>query len=167
MKYENQPQIARPLGQWLAQAWLVSAPQCSQKIVVVPIPLHASKQKQRGYNQAALIAQSFCETTGFTLKPNGLERMRGTEVQHKLSLTEREKNLAQAFALGKDFLHRNPKTSVLLIDDIYTTGATAKSAVNTLSQAKIAVLGLAATAIAIKDTQSENSQAIQTGENYN
>jgi ComF family protein len=155
MKYENQPQIARPLGQWLAQAWL-DLPRGSQKIVVVPIPLHASKQKKRGYNQAALIAKSFCETTGLKLKLNGLERIRETEAQYTLSAPERAKNLAQAFALGKDFHHHNRDTQVLLIDDLYTTGATANSAVTTLRHAGIVVLGIAATAIAIKDKQTQN-----------
>ena len=161
MKYENQPQIARPLGQWLGEAWQANSPKFSQQIqlVVVPIPLHASKKKQRGYNQAALIAQSFCETTGFKLKLNGLERVRETKAQYVLSASEREKNLAQAFGLGRDFHRHNSSTQVLLVDDIYTTGATAKSAVQTLRQAGIVVLGLAATAAALKDQQTKNSSA--------
>ncbi len=84
MKYENQPQIARPLGQLFGEAWLLHSPM-SDRVVVVPIPLHLNKQKERGYNQAALIAQSFCETTGLKLKQNGLERVRATEVQYSLS----------------------------------------------------------------------------------
>ncbi len=150
MKYENQPQIARPLGQCLGEAWLLNSPKYTQQLVVVPIPLHASKQKKRGYNQAALIAQSFCETTGLKLKINGLERVRETEAQYNLSSTAREKNLAEAFRLGKDF-RRRPNALVLLVDDIYTTGATAKSAVQTFTQERIAVLGLAATAVTVKN----------------
>ncbi|MBR8838369.1 MAG: ComF family protein [Stigonema ocellatum SAG 48.90 = DSM 106950] len=150
MKYENQPQIARPLGQWLGEAWLLNSPKYTQKLVVVPIPLHPSKQKQRGFNQAALIAQSFCDTTGLKLKLNGLERVRETKAQHNLSATEREKNLASAFELGKDF--RRPSDAlVLLVDDIYTTGATTKSVVQTLTQGGIGVLGLAAAAVTVKD----------------
>ena len=150
MKYENQPQIARPLGQYLGEAWLLNSPKYTQQLVVVPIPLHASKQKKRGYNQAALIAQSFCETTGLKLKINGLERARETEAQYNLSSTDREKNLAEAFRLGKDF-RRHPNALVLLVDDIYTTGATAKSAVQTFTQQGIAVLGLAATAVTVRN----------------
>lgn len=148
MKYENQPQIARPLGQYMGQAWLLNHGRDPQ-IVVVPIPLHADKQKQRGYNQAALIARSFCETTGLKLKLNGLQRVRETKAQFGLSVSEREKNLAEAFRIKQDFRHRLD-APVLLVDDIYTTGATAKSAVQTLHQAGIAVLGLAATATTIK-----------------
>ncbi|MBE9034062.1 ComF family protein [aff. Roholtiella sp. LEGE 12411] len=150
MKYENQPQIARPLGQWLAQAWLLNLPKGYQRPLVVPIPLHASKQKQRNYNQAALIAQSFCETTGLKLKLNYLLRMRETEAQFGLSASEREKNLAEAFAVEQEF-RRLSDVPVLLVDDIYTTGATARSAVQTLRQCGIVVLGMAVVATAVKD----------------
>jgi ComF family protein len=150
MKYENQPQIARPLGQWLGEAWL-NSPQRNRRLIVVPIPLHPTKQKKRGYNQAALIAESFCQTTGLKLKQNGLARVRDTEAQFGLSASKREKNLAEAFALGKEFSQCRPDVPVLLIDDIYTTGATAKSAVEVLHQCGIAVEGLAAVATAVKE----------------
>jgi ComF family protein len=150
MKYENQAQVARPLGQWLGEAWLSNSTWRDRSFVVVPIPLHPNKQKARGYNQAALIAQSFCQTTGLKLKLNGLERTRETEAQHSLSNSEREKNLESAFCLGQDF-RRRPNFPVMLVDDIYTTGATAKSAVQTLSECGIAVSGLVAVATAVKD----------------
>ena len=150
IKYENQPQIARPLGQWLGEAWL-NSPQTNRRLIVVPIPLHPTKQKKRGYNQAALIAESFCQTTGLKLKQNGLARVRETEAQFGFSPLEREKNLAEAFALGKEFHRCRPDVPVLLIDDIYTTGATAKSAVEVLHQCGIAVEGLAAIATPVKE----------------
>lgn len=156
MKYENQPEIAHCLGQWLGEAWLLHSLHQTTQILVVPIPLHASKQKQRGYNQAALIAQSFCQVTGLKLKQNGLARVRETTAQFGLSLSERGNNLAQAFAIGQDLRHSHPNTPVLLIDDIYTTGATAKSAVETLRQNEITVLGLAAVATAVKDSYVKN-----------
>ncbi|BCL35842.1 ComF family protein [Nostoc sp. MS1] len=156
MKYENQPEIARCLGQWLGEAWLLHSLHQTTQILVVPIPLHASKQKQRGYNQAALIAQSFCQVTGLKLKQNGLARVRNTTAQFGLSVSERENNLAQAFAIGQDFRHSHPNAPVLLIDDIYTTGATVKSAVETLRQNEITVLGLAAVATAVKNSYMKN-----------
>jgi len=150
MKYENHPQIARPLGQWLGEAWLNSL-STDRRLIVVPIPLHPTKQKKRGYNQAALIAESFCQTTGLKLKQNGLARIQETEAQFGLSALQREKNLAKAFALGKEFHSRPPDVPVLLIDDIYTTGATAKSAVEVLHQSGIAVEGIAAIATPVKE----------------
>jgi ComF family protein len=147
LKYENQPQVARPLGHWLAQAWLKSpAATRAKKFTVVPIPLHPLKQQQRGFNQAELIAQSFCEFTGYKHQPLGLERVRVTQAQFGLSAQEREQNLADAFAIAKS-LSQNPSASpILLVDDIYTTGATACSAAQTLRRQGIQVDGLIAIA---------------------
>jgi ComF family protein len=150
MKYENQPDIAHILGEWLGEAWLSHSPGRDTQLFVVPIPMHAHKQKQRGYNQAALIAESFCQTTKLKLKLNGLERVRETQAQFGLSASEREKNLTEAFAIGQEFRRHCPSIPILLVDDIYTTGATVKSAVQTLHQSGITVLGLAAVATAIK-----------------
>jgi ComF family protein len=145
LKYDNHPEIAYPLGRWLGEAWLHNFPP-HLKPVVVPIPLHPNKLKQRGFNQATLIAKSFCETTGLKLQPNGLQRIRETEAQFSLSATQRDKNLQAAFQLGQDF-RKIPRVPVLLIDDIYTTGATAKSTSTILQANQIQVLGLAAVAI--------------------
>ena len=128
-----------------------------RQLVVVPIPLHASKQKQRGYNQAALIAQSFCQATGLKLKQNGLERVRETKAQFGLSASERENNLAEAFAVGSELRHRHLDTPVLLVDDIYTTGATAKFCCANTSSVWLTVLGLAAVATTVKDIHTKNS----------
>jgi ComF family protein len=149
LKYNDCPQVARPLGQWLGEYWLQKSLLPQKNIVVVPIPLHSHKQKTRGFNQAELIAKSFCETTGFKLKVKGLRRVRETQAQHSLSGKERESNLADAFELGQE-LQRHSNISVLLIDDIYTTGATARSATATLLNSGITVIGLATTAAGIK-----------------
>ncbi|MBD2354655.1 ComF family protein [Tolypothrix sp. FACHB-123] len=151
MKYENQPQIAKPLGQWLGETWLLNSPIDHQNLLVVPIPLHPSKQKTRGYNQAALIAQSFCQTAELKFKLNGLERVRETKAQFGLSASEREKNLAAAFVVGQELRRIPPTVPVLLVDDIYTTGATAAAAVQTLSECKIPILGLVALATTNKN----------------
>lgn len=145
LKYQNQPQLARPLGSLLAQSWLNSQ-FASESPVVVPVPLHINKQKQRGYNQAALLAQSFCDVTGLQLQQLGLERIRETESQFGLSRPEREKNLETAFQLGLGFRQQYPASPVLLLDDIFTTGATARSAMQTLSQSEIHVYGVVALA---------------------
>jgi ComF family protein len=157
LKYDHQPQVAHPLGQWLGRAWLQQGPKnlinpapATPLPVVVPIPLHADKLKQRGYNQAELLAQSFCEQTGLLLQRQGLVRIRATEAQFGLSQVAREQNLAAAFALNQSGW-RNPRDrSVLLLDDIYTTGATVQSAAQTLRSQGITVCGI----IAIAQAQS-------------
>ncbi len=150
LKYENQPQIARPLGVWLAEAWL-NSPLATDRAIVVPIPLHANKQKQRGYNQAALIAESFCSFTGLKLQL-GLIRQKDTQAQFNLSRLQREQNLDRAFTLGKNFARQRPTNPVLLLDDIYTTGATARFAAQTLQRAGIDVYGM----VAIATSQGHN-----------
>jgi ComF family protein len=146
MKYENHPEIGRLLGQYLGEAWILNFTSKNTKPVIVPIPLHPKKLKTRGFNQAEIIAQGFCEITGLKLKAKGLSRIKETQAQFNVSGTDREQNLAKAFSLGSDFNRRHPDLPVLLIDDIYTTGATVKSAISTLNQSNISVLGVAAVA---------------------
>ena len=149
LKYDKRPQIAQPLGFWLAEAWL-NLPFTSIQPIVTPIPLHATKLSDRGFNQAELLARSFCQLTGLKLRSQGLERARQTVRQFELSGKEREQNLSGAFQIGSDFRHRRPIRPVLILDDIYTTGATARSAAQTLRQAGIEVCGVVAIAAALK-----------------
>lgn len=151
LKYENQPQLARPLGLWLGEAWL-NSPFATPQLTVVPIPLHANRQKQRGYNQAELIAEHFCSFTGLKLEPLGLKRQKDTEAQFLLSPQQRDRNLSKAFALGKEFCYHRPAHPVLLVDDIYTTGATTRFAAQALQQEGIGVYGM----VAIATSQRHN-----------
>ncbi len=149
LKYNQQPRLAWCLGRGLANAWLDYRP-AAPKLLVIPVPLHSEKLQTRGFNQAELIAASFCQITNFPLRPHGLIRTRTTVAQAGLSKSDRLQNLQNAFALGPDFLHQHPRQPVLLLDDIYTTGATARSAIATLRQVGIQVYGVAAVAISLK-----------------
>lgn len=153
LKYENQTQLALPLGRWLAEAWQETRPQRStppQGLTVVPIPLHAHKLKQRGFNQATLLAQVFCRYTGLALMDGGLLRVKDTEAQFGLSKSARLENVAAAFQVSPALQHRGLRTgnpghkplTILLLDDIFTTGATAQSAQKVLQQAQIPVYGM-------------------------
>ena len=125
----------------MAQSWKAQ-PQ-PHPVTVVPIPLHTSKQQQRGFNQAALLAKHFSTIANLPLAMQGLERSRDTEAQFGLDRAARDRNLDTAFTLGRDFLRQPPAHPVLLLDDIYTTGATARSAVQTLRRQGIRVYGIA------------------------
>lgn len=140
LKYQNQRQLAQPLGRWLAQAWHAesfSLPNPS----VIPIPLHAARQKQRGFNQAELLATAFCHHTGLPLQRHGLLRTRETEALFGLSPDARSHTLEAAFQPSPVLL-RHPPRAVLLLDDIYTTGATVRSAAEVLRRQQISVLGV-------------------------
>ncbi len=150
LKYENHPEIADLIGEYLAQTWSKNphspAFKTNPKLIVVPIPLHASKQKQRGFNQTELIGRRFCNLVGLPLAPQGLVKVRATESQVGKSKTERENNLVGAFALGKPFKEHRPQRSILLLDDVYTTGTTVNYAAETLIKAGISVYGVIAIA---------------------
>jgi ComF family protein len=144
LKYDRQRRIAEPLGHWLAELW---QPQPMRHLIALPIPLHRDREQQRGYNQAQLIAHSFCQRTGLPLRSRGLLRPHATTAQYRLSRADRYRNLQSAFSLGPDLQNSSPKMSVILIDDIFTTGATLKAAVNTLQNNGIHVAALFAIAV--------------------
>jgi predicted amidophosphoribosyltransferase len=138
-----------------------------KKIIVVPIPLHPEKLKTRGFNQAELIARGFCRVTGYSLQNSGLVRVKNTQPMFGLNSQERQENIQSAFALGKQFHSRFPQTPVLLIDDIYTTGVTAKEAATVLRQQGIEVLGIGAIASSRENTdESSRRGPIKKSQNH-
>lgn len=93
--------------------------------VIVPIPLHKSKLKKRGYNQAYLIAKKLSDLTNIPVDNSLLFRVKKTEIQKNLGANERESNLKNAFKIRSN---RVQYLSAMLVDDIYTTGATFSNA---------------------------------------
>jgi len=144
LKYDKQPQLAQPLGEYLGQTWLTRSPvPASCQPLVVPIPLHPQKQQQRGYNQAELLARHFCRVTGLSLKAKGLKRIKPTEALFGLSPQQRATEMANAFMIDTGVKFHQP---VILVDDIYTTGTTVEVAQKTLQQSGISVIGVCAMA---------------------
>lgn len=89
--------------------------------LIVPIPLHKSKYKQRGYNQAWLLAAELGRLTGIPVDDGLLQRSRATEPMKALDGENRIKNLKNAFIISSNKVKYK---KILLVDDIYTTGAT-------------------------------------------
>jgi ComF family protein len=155
LKYDGQTRLARPLGQALGRLWLEPAPegaigaavQQAQHLapVVIPIPLHDNRQRQRGFNQAELLAEGFCDVTGLRLMRSGLRRVRDTKAQFSLGRSDRVANLRDAFAIGPALL-REPPQRALLLDDIYTSGATVQAAIAGLRAAGWSVAAVAVVA---------------------
>ncbi len=143
-KYHNQPRLAYHLGELLGKTWLANLPDNSQ-VLAIPIPLHPDKQRQRGFNQAELIAKGFCQQTGIKLNQS-LLRVKSTEAQFQLNPTDRQQNLNNAFALKPG--HKLQGRSIILIDDIYTTGATISAASQPLQNTSTSIVGIAVSAIA-------------------
>ncbi len=149
LKYHNHPQLADPLGLWMGKDWNRAYPRLTS-MIVVPIPMHVSKQRERGFNQATLLARSFCQTTHLPLNVHGLERLRATAAQFNLSNAERQQNLKDAFCVGGALLKQRPSQPIVLLDDIYTTGATAQAAAATLRARGFQVKGIVVLAKAEK-----------------
>jgi ComF family protein len=89
--------------------------------IVAPVPLGIARLKERGYNQAALIARPFSLALGLPYAPEALQRRRETHSQVGLSIAERKENVAGAFSARRDVV---ASRSVLLIDDVATSSAT-------------------------------------------
>lgn len=102
--------------------------------VIVPIPLYKSKQKKRGFNQAFLIAKEISNLTKIPVDENLLLRTKKTEKQKKLGAFDRDRNLKNAFKMRPDKVQY---LSAMLIDDIYTTGATMNNASSVLKSGGI------------------------------
>lgn len=101
--------------------------------LIVPVPLHRRKQRQRGFNQAELLARGLSKLTGSPLGRGILIKTRNTPSQVSLEAGKRESNLKGAFAVQKAGLIR--KRIILLIDDVYTTGSTIRECALTLKKA--------------------------------
>lgn len=88
---------------------------------IVPVPIHASRLRSRGYNQAQLVAAELSRLTGIPMYDNLVRRIRRTLPQKQLTAQERQNNLKKAFNISADVVKLN---KTILIDDIYTTGST-------------------------------------------
>ena len=103
--------------------------------LVVPIPLHRKKLRERGFNQAELIAKVVAKHLQVRLIKGNLKRTKATVTQTSLDREERRRNLREAFTIKNrdEFQAKN----VLLVDDVYTTGTTIKEAAKVLKQARV------------------------------
>lgn len=105
-----------------------------QPDVIVPVPIHKSRMKKRGYNQAELIGRTLSEKLNIPMDINVLFRGKKTQPQKKLSKDIRIKNVEKAFKVSGNVVEYN---KIILVDDIYTTGATIDACARILKQAGV------------------------------
>ncbi len=125
-KYYGRRSIGRPLGRWLG--YELGALQVSLPDLVVPVPLHRDREKERGFNQSALIARHLAQTLAVEYYPL-LFKHKKTLSQTALSRSDRQENIHEAFSLAGTV---KKGLTVLLVDDIYTTGSTLREAAEVL-----------------------------------
>ncbi len=117
-KYGQLTALARPLGDLLVTYWKQHPMPID---VIVPVPLHTIRLRERGYNQAALLAREMARQAGLAVDERTLLRQRSTAPQVELDVEQRKENVHGAFRCSSDALAGK---HVLLIDDVCTTGAT-------------------------------------------
>ncbi|MDR6342246.1 ComF family protein [Filimonas zeae] len=132
LKYRNHPPTGLWLGRLLGQQ-LKESKRFQHVTVILPVPLHPRKARQRGYNQSLIIAQGIAEVCGWEILDQVLHRTVFTATQTHRNRENRMLNLQQAFTADSNALghHRH----VLLIDDVITTGATLEACALALQQA--------------------------------
>jgi ComF family protein len=131
LKYSNSRDLAAPLGEMMVSYWQdVHLP----ADVIIPVPLHSRRLRDRGYNQSALLARELGKGVGLPVLENALVRVRETSPQVDLNAEERKENVRGAFHCPDDQLAGK---RVLLVDDVYTTGATLEACNLALKQQSV------------------------------
>ena len=131
LKYKGQKEIGAVLGEYFG-GQLITEERWRGIQYILPIPLHPKKQRKRGYNQAALLARRLSEKTSFPVAEDLLVRSRDTKAMRGMTAAERQINLKRTFHVYGNGVRLK---SIMLIDDIYTTGATIDACAGALLEA--------------------------------
>jgi ComF family protein len=151
LKYGGRPGVARTMAGQMAR--LIGA--VPADALVVPVPLHRWRLWSRGYNQALLIARDVAGRLGLACAPDLLVRIKATPVLRGLGRKARAKTVSGAFAIsasGKAVLRGR---TVLLIDDVYTSGATASACAKALKRAGAAEVRLRCWARVLREDEAQ------------
>lgn len=132
VKYQDRPDLARLMALAMHRAGRSLLAECS---VIVPVPLHRWKLWRRRFNQAGLLADILSELAGVPHDPFLLGRIKRTRSQVGLTASQRADNVSGAFHVPVEMRKRLLSAAVLLVDDVYTSGATAKAATRALLRA--------------------------------
>ena len=170
LKYDRLHPAAIGLGKMLAEAIAQLAADAPTEMLVVPVPLHRSKYAERGFNQARSLAE---QAIGFlrkshpqwklTLASSTLMRLRATDSQAGLTSRQRRLNVRGAFSVSDPTAVT--MKHVLVIDDIFTTGATARAAAQELARAGAASVWVATLARARRINQFTRGSLITSEDN--
>lgn len=147
LKYQGHQDIGRFMGREMGYS-ILNSNRLNSIDAVIPLPLHPRREKERGYNQAAMIGEGIAEVTGLPVWKHKIIRTAATETQTHKSRTERWQNMEGRFRLT-DSGSLQDKT-ILLIDDVITTGATLESCGTELLKAPGCQLIIGAVAWALK-----------------
>lgn len=142
MKYSDEPELGYYLGRQAVLDWRDEA-FFDEIDVIIPVPLHPKRLRERGYNQSEYIARGISEITGVPVDTTHLTRVRNTPKQALQAGEGRKSNVADAFAVNhpEQMYHKR----ILVVDDLITTGETMRACIHAMRAfrgAKISVFAL-------------------------
>ncbi len=149
LKYRDRLELARWMAGWMARA---GREIIATADVVVPVPLHRRRLWWRRYNQSALLVHAIAVAAGKPLANDALIRIRATAQQVGLSAEERDRNVRGAFRVTAEGRRAIAGRRVLLVDDVYTTGATVNAGTRALLRAGAAAVDVLTFARVVKGT---------------
>ena len=137
LKYQGRPLVATALSRWIANA----LPSAYRPDLVLGVPQHPARRRERGYDQAGLLAAATAGILGSPWLEGGLRRVRPTRPQAQLGSKARRANLAGAFSVVEP--RALERRTILLIDDVITTGSTMEACLETLAGCGAHAIGAA------------------------
>jgi len=149
-KYGSRQLLAGPLAALMAE-FAEREIDLTRYDAIVPVPLHRARRRERGFNQSEELARDLSERFPFLRVHNALVRVRETPQQTRLRYDERRRNIKGAFAVGQDGDCRGK--TLLVVDDVITTGATAEECARTLRRGGAKQVDVLAVARAVRPDQ--------------
>ena len=123
LKYDDRRDIAQFIGAAISEKYITWMREHGIE-AIIPVPMHEKRLRERGYNQAELIALEISRLTGIPMEARLVVRERRTKPLKDMTAAERKNNLKNAFKIDQNIVNWN---SILLVDDIYTTGSTVEA----------------------------------------
>ena len=114
--------------------------------IIIPVPLHKKRSRQRGFNQALEIAQPIAKKLNISISANSIKRIKYTQAQSLLNAVERRKNLRNSFTITKPIAAEH----IVLVDDVVTTGTTVYELATLLKKSEVKKVGVWAVARAVQ-----------------
>ena len=131
LKYQDRTDLAPWMARWMVRA---GAELIADADVVVPVPLHWRRFFKRKFNQSAELARAVSQLSGVVFVPSAMRRVKPTRQQVGLERKDREENVRAAFRVPNEAEIEIAGRRVLLVDDVYTTGATLRAATKALKK---------------------------------
>lgn len=163
LKYRDRADLAPWMARWMARAGAELLPDVD---FVVPVPLHRRRFFRRRFNQSAELARHLCAQRGLAFAPELAARVKPTRQQVGLERRAREDNMRGAFAVPKSLRPRLAGRNVLVVDDVYTTGATVKALSAVLVRAGAARVDVLTFARVLGDFRPGDEAPIYEGDEW-